>query len=88
GVGLISRRDEAGRTRLLTFLGVFSLGAVGARLEAIAPHATGDEVRARTGFPFEISESLTTLADPPDDALAAIRELDPLHLRAELVGRA
>lgn len=87
-VGVQSTRDDARRTQLLTDLAVFSLGAEGARLEAIAPHATGDEVRARTGFPFEISESLTTLADPPDDALAAIRELDPLHLRAELVGRA
>ncbi len=85
-VGVRSTEDDARRTRLLTDLAVFSLGAGGAVLEAIAPHATGDEVRARTGFAFEVSDSLAALPDPPPHALDAIRRLDPLHLRGALAG--
>ncbi|MGE5186030.1 MAG: CoA-transferase [Acidobacteriota bacterium] len=79
---------DARRTRLLTDLALFSIGDGGAKLEAIARHATLDEVRARTGFAFRETPELVRLADPPADALAAIHRLDPDNLRADLVGRA
>jgi glutaconate CoA-transferase subunit B len=81
-----STEDDARRTRLLTDLAVFSLGRGGAMLEAIGPHATGDQVRERTGFAFEVSDRVEMLPDPPPQALDAIERLDPLHLRRELVG--
>ena len=79
---------DARRTRLLTNLARFSLGEGGARLEAVAPDAPLDAIRARTGFAFEIGEALEILPDPPAHALDAIRALDPNDLRAELVGAA
>jgi len=85
-VGVRSTADDARRTPLLTDLAVFSLGTAGARLEALGPHATGDDVRARTGFPFDISDTVETIPDPPPHALEAIRRLDSLNLRGELVG--
>jgi glutaconate CoA-transferase, subunit B len=85
-VSVRSTADDARRTRLLTDLAVFSLGRGGAVLEALAPHATADLVRARTGFDFELPPSAGTLPDPPPQALGAIRRLDPQALRDELVG--
>jgi glutaconate CoA-transferase, subunit B len=79
--------DDDRRTRLLTDIAAFSIGPCGAVLEAIASHATLDDVRARTGFTFRIAEPLAQLADPPGHVLAAIRRLDPDNLRAELVGQ-
>lgn len=81
-----STQDER-RTRLLTDLAVFSIGEGGAILEAIAPHASIEDVRARTGFAFREAEPVATLADPPADVLAAIRRIDPDNLRADLVGQ-
>lgn len=85
-VGVRSTADDRRRARLLTDLAVFSLGADGAVLEALAPHATGELVRERTGFPYAISDAIELLSDPPPDALDAIRRLDPDGLRDELVG--
>lgn len=85
-VGVCSTVDDARRARLLTDLAVFSLGQGGAVLEAIAPHATGDLVSARTGFAFEAADTIEILADPPPDVLDTIRRLDPDRLRGELVG--
>ena len=76
------------RTALLTDLAVFSIGDGGAVLEALAPHASLDDVRARTGFSFREAEPLGRLVDPPLQVLDAIRSLDPDNLRAELVGYA
>lgn len=85
-VGVRSTQD-ARRTRLITDLATFSIGDGGADLEALAPHAALDDVRARTGFVFREPRDIARIADPPADALAAIRRLDPDNLRAELVGR-
>jgi glutaconate CoA-transferase subunit B len=85
-VSVRSTVDDARRTRLLTDLAVFSLGEGGAVLEAVGPHASAGAVRERTGFPFEVSDRIATIPDPPPHALDAIRRLDPLHLRGELVG--
>jgi glutaconate CoA-transferase subunit B len=79
--------DDDRRTRLLTDIAGFSIGPGGAILEAIAPHATLDDVRARTGFEFRAAEPIAHLADPPADVLAAIRRIDPDNLRADLVGQ-
>jgi len=84
----VKSTEDCRRTRLLTDLGVFSLGADGAVLESIAAHASLALVRARTGFAFAEAANLDQLPDPPAAALDAIRSLDPDNLRAELVGAA
>ena len=79
--------DDDRRTRLLTDLAGFSIGPGGAVLEAIASHASLDDVRARTGFAFREAEPIAQLPDPAGHVLAAIRRIDPDNLRAELVGQ-
>jgi glutaconate CoA-transferase, subunit B len=85
-VAVRSTEDDARRTRLLTDLGVFSVGAEGAVLEAIAPTTTLDAVRARTGFAFTIAAPLATLADPPDAIVTTLGALDPERYRNALIG--
>jgi glutaconate CoA-transferase subunit B len=85
-VAVRSTEDDRRRTRLLTDLGAFTLGEDGAVLEAIATHASYDDIVAATGFAFAVAHDVVALADPPPHALAAIRALDPEQLRAELVG--
>ena len=85
-VAVRSTADDARRTRLLTDLGVFSLGAEGAVLEAIAPTTTLEALRARTGFAFSIAPALATLAEPPDDIVTTLHALDPGRYRTALVG--
>jgi glutaconate CoA-transferase subunit B len=80
--------DDHRRTRLLTDLAVFSIGEGGAILEALAAHASLDDVRARTGFAFREAEGLERLADPPPEVLQVIGDLDPDNLRAQLCGHA
>jgi glutaconate CoA-transferase subunit B len=87
-VAVRSTQDDARRTRLLTDLGAFTVGAGGAVLEAVAPGLALDAVRARTGFPYASAVTLHTLADPPDHVRDAIRALDPDHFRRALVGAA
>lgn len=87
-VAVRSTEDPARRTRLLTDLATFTVGAPGAALEAIAPRATLDEVAARCGFGFARAASLPTLSDPPDRAIDTLDALDPAGLRGELVGAA
>lgn len=81
----VTSTEDCRRTRLLTDLGVFSLGKGGAVLEAIAAHASRDRIRTRTGFDFTEAANLELLSDPPAHALAAIHALDPDNLRGELV---
>ena len=85
-VAVRSTEDDARRTRLLTDLAVFSVGAGGAVLEALAPGVALDAVRAYTGFPYASAVTLHTLPEPPDHAVDVIRALDPEHFRAALVG--
>jgi glutaconate CoA-transferase subunit B len=83
--------EDAGRpTRLLTDLATFTVGAPGAVLAALAPGATLDQLRARTGFAFAATDAhaLAILPDPPDRAIATLSALDPAGLRGELVGAA
>ncbi|HEX7841909.1 MAG TPA: hypothetical protein VF469_30775, partial [Kofleriaceae bacterium] len=86
-VAVRSTEDDARPTRLLTDLGVFTLGAQGAVLESIAPGATLDRIRARTGFDYTHSETLYMLPDPPDAVIDTLDALDPAGFRGELVGK-
>jgi glutaconate CoA-transferase, subunit B len=87
-VAIRSTEDAARRTRLLTNLATFSVGAPGAALEAIEPGAALDQVRARTGFSYALAASFHALPDPPAHAIDTLCALDPAGLRGELVGAA
>jgi hypothetical protein len=52
------------------------------RLEAVAPGADPETVRARTGFDFVEADAPVTLEDPPAEALALIESIDPFGLTA------
>ena len=84
-VGIRSTQDDGRRTCLLTDLGSFSLGTAGAVLDSLSPHATLDDVAARTGFAYRVGE-LAPPFEPTAATLAAIARIDPDNLRAELVG--
>lgn len=83
-----STQDDARRTRLLTDVAVFTVGAGGAILEALVGSATLADVQARTGFGFAVAATLGVIGDPPPAIRAAIRALDPDRRSAELVGAA
>lgn len=85
-VQVASTSDPARRTRMLTDLGVFELGATGAALVARHPWTTGEEIVERTGFSFEIPESLPVTPTPSPEHLRAIRRIDADGLRDRLVG--
>ncbi len=98
-VQVASTTDPGRRTRLLTDLGSFELGAGGAVL--CARHATtpagdmtdaGDTARAvaaiaeRTGFPFRALDPLPVTPPPTTGELRAIRRIDAAGLRERLAG--
>lgn len=88
-VAVRSTEDDARPARLLTDLATFTLGTLGAPgavLEAIAPGATLDHVRARTGFGYAHAAALHTLSDPPASVIDTLDALDPAGFRRELVG--
>lgn len=87
-VAVRSTEDDARRTRLLTDLGVFTVGTGGAVLEAIAAGATVDDLRARSGFGFALAATLHAQGDPPDHVIDIIHALDPERFRSALVGAA
>jgi hypothetical protein len=51
------------------------------RLDSIAPEVSLDEVRARTGFAFDVAEKPALLEDPPPDVVRLLDEIDPLGVR-------
>lgn len=94
-VAIRSTEDAARRTRLLTDLATFTVGAPGAAgtapgavLEAIEPGTALDQVRARTGFGYALAASFHSLPDPPASVIDTLHTLDPAGLRGELVGAA
>ena len=90
-VAIRSTEDPARRTRLLTDLAAFTVGAPGVVLEAIEPGVALDQVRARTGFDYAIAAPLPALSSPPGppvSVLDILQSLDPAGLRGELVGAA
>ncbi len=87
-VAIRSTEDTARRTRLLTDLATFTVGAPGVLLEAIESGVALDQVRARTGFDYAVAASLPSLPEPPGSVIDTLHSLDPAGLRGELVGAA
>jgi glutaconate CoA-transferase subunit B len=85
-VQVATTRDPRRTVRLISDLGVFELGASGARLLARHPWAELDTLRERTGFAFSAAEPLPITPLPDAPTLAAIRATDPRGLRDQLVG--
>jgi glutaconate CoA-transferase subunit B len=85
-VQVVTTQDPRRTVRLISDLGVFQLGAEGARLLALHPWAELDTVRERTGFELSVEEPLPITLLPDASTLAAIRAMDPRNLRDQLVG--
>jgi glutaconate CoA-transferase subunit B len=85
-VQVASTTDPNRRTRLLTDLGAFELGAAGATLVARHPWATEEEIAGRTGFTFQTAPSLPVTPAPSLEHLRAIRRVDAGGLRDRLIG--
>lgn len=66
---------------LVTELGTFDFPAGRARLVQIYPDVSVAEVRAATGFDFEIAGDLRAAGPPAASELAAVRSLDSLEVR-------
>jgi glutaconate CoA-transferase subunit B len=66
---------------IVTDLGVFDFDAEGhARLRAVYPDISIDEVRDNTGFPLRLAEKVECVPLPDRKTIALIRRLDPLHV--------
>jgi glutaconate CoA-transferase, subunit B len=85
-VQVASTRDPGRRTRLLTDLGVFELGAAGAALVARHPWATAEQIAERTGFDYTAVDPLPVTPSPDPEHVRAIRRIDPENLRDRLIG--
>lgn len=85
-VQVSSTSDPGRRTRLLTDLGIFELGAQGAALVARHPWAAEEEIAGRTGFQFETASPLPVTPLPSSDHVRAIRRIDSDGLRDRLIG--
>ena len=85
-VQIASTTDPARRTRLITDLGVFELGAGGARLVARHPWASEETISDRTGFEHVVAEPLPVTPAPSAEYVRAIRTIDADGLRERLVG--
>ncbi|MCP3164282.1 CoA-transferase subunit beta [Myxococcus qinghaiensis] len=86
-VQVATTQDPRRTVRLISDLGVFELGASGARLMARHPWATAEDIAERTGFEFTVNEALPVTSLPDARTLTAIRALDPRGYREQLVGR-
>ncbi|NTX36884.1 glutaconate CoA-transferase [Myxococcus sp. CA033] len=86
-VQVATTQDPRRTVRLISDLGVFELGASGARLTARHPWATAEDIAERTGFEFTVDEALPVTSLPDARTIAAIRALDPRGFREQLVGR-
>jgi len=84
-VQVATTRDER-PVKLISDLGIFELGASGAKLLARHPWASLDTLEERTGFSFTVERSLSITPLPDARTVSAIRAMDPLHLRDSLVG--
>ncbi|MFY2561175.1 CoA-transferase subunit beta [Corallococcus terminator] len=86
-VQVATTQDPRRTVRLISDLGVFELGASGARLTARHPWATAEDIAERTGFEFTVDDALPVTSLPDARTIAAIRALDPRGYREQLVGR-
>lgn len=71
---------------LITELGVFDYTGGRARLRAVFPDVTVDDVRDATGFDLQVDLDPGLLAPPTADELAAVRTVDPLGVRLQEFG--
>ncbi len=85
-VQVASTSDPGRRTRLITDLAVFELGASGAVLVALHPSANLEVLRQRTGFTFDIADPLAMTPTPAPEYVRAIEAIDPDRIRDQLVG--
>jgi glutaconate CoA-transferase subunit B len=85
-VQVATTRDDRRPVRLISDLGVFELGAGGARLLSRHPWASLEGIGERTGFPFQVEDALPVTPLPDARTLAAIRAIDSRGLRDQLVG--
>jgi len=85
-VQVASTSDRGRRTRLLTDLGAFEVGAAGAVLVARHPAATEAAIAERTGFPYRTPQPLPVTPAPSPECLRAIRRIDVRGLRDRLAG--
>ena len=85
-VQVASTRDPGRRTRLLTDLGAFELGAAGAALVARHPWATAEQIAERTGFEYTAADPLPVTHLPDPEHVRAIRRIDRDNLRDRLIG--
>jgi len=85
-VQVVSTSDVSRRTRLLTDLGVFSLGWQGAKLVERHAWSAEDCIAERTGFSFQTSNPLPVTPPPSPEHLRAIRRIDADGLRDRLIG--
>lgn len=89
----LGHRDADGRDRrelghrgngpqwIVTDMGLFDFDDEGhARLCAIRPDLTVDDVRQSTGFELRVAPSLEVLAAPDRQTIALIRQFDPLKI--------
>lgn len=66
---------------LVTELGVFDYPDDQARLVALFPDVTVDDVARATGFELRTADDLRPVVEPTRDELAAVRAADPLAVR-------
>ncbi|QRN94889.1 glutaconate CoA-transferase [Archangium violaceum] len=85
-VQVATTRDDSRPVKIISDLGVFEVGAGGARLLSRHPWATLDTISERTGFSFQVEESVPVTPLPDARTLAAIRAIDSRGLRDQLVG--
>lgn len=85
-VQIASTTDPARRTKLITDLAVFEVGAPRATLLARHPWTTDAELDAKTGFAFTPTDNVTVTRFPDERTLDAIRSIDSKNLRHDLVG--
>ena len=71
---------------LVTELGVFDFPDGHARLVALFPDVTLDDVERATAFELRVADDVGTVADPTPAELAAVRAVDPLGVRRSEFG--
>ncbi|HYO70025.1 MAG TPA: CoA-transferase, partial [Archangium sp.] len=75
-VQVATTKDDRRPVKLISDLGVFELGAGGARLLARHPWVELDAIHERTGFSFQVEEPLSVTQLPDARTVSAIRAID------------
>jgi glutaconate CoA-transferase, subunit B len=70
-----------GPSSLITELGILDFPDGRARLRAVFPDVTLDDVLAATGFALDVADEVATVPPPTADELAVVRSVDRLGVR-------